>query len=121
MRGEGSLAPRIEHYSFGRVTIDGKIYTADVVVLPGRVIAGWWRKDGHRLAPEDVEDVLAARPACLVIGTGASGLMEVPPETTALLEGRGISVIVKPTAEAVETYNRLRGDGRTAACLHLTC
>lgn len=111
----------IEGYSFGRVTVDGRVHTADVIVLPSRVIAGWWRKDGHRLTPEDVEDVLAARPACLVVGTGASGLMEVLPETARLLEDRGIRVIAQPTAEAVDTYNRLRGDGRTAACLHLTC
>ncbi len=71
-------APRIEHYTFGRITIDGKIHTADVIVLPGRVIPDWWREDGHRLGAADVEEIVAAGPACLVVGTGASGLMEVP-------------------------------------------
>jgi hypothetical protein len=47
--------------------------------------------------------------------------MEVLPETARLLEDRGIRLVAQPTAEAVETYNRLRADGRTAACLHLTC
>jgi len=92
-----------------------------VIILPGRVIPGWWREDGHLLGVADVEEVVAAGPACLVVGTGASGLMEVPPETLRLLEGHGILVVVEPTADAVATYNRLRGDGRTAACLHLTC
>ena len=115
------MAPRIEHYTFGRVTIDGKIYTADLIVLPGRVVPDWWRGNGHRLEPADLEEVLAAGPECLVIGTGASGLMEVPRETLELLEGRGIRAVVEPTADAVAAYNRLCGDGRTAACLHLTC
>jgi hypothetical protein len=92
-----------------------------VIVLPERVIPDWWRESGHRLDPADVEEILASKPACLVVGTGASGLMEVPAETIRVLEARGIRVVVEPTAEAVATYNRLRADGRTAACLHLTC
>lgn len=113
--------PRIEHYSFGSVTIDGEVHTADVLILPNRVIAGWWRKSGHRLEAADIEDVLAVGPSCVVVGTGASGLMEVDPQLARLLESRGARLIAEPTAEAVLTYNRLSGDGRTAACLHLTC
>jgi len=101
--------------------VDGKIHTADVIILPGRVIPDWWRENNHRLEPSDVEEIVAVRPACLVVGTGASGLLEVPAETVSLLESRGIRVVVEPTADAVATYNRLRADGRTAACLHLTC
>lgn len=92
-----------------------------MIVLPERVIPDWWRKTGHRLEPADVEEIVAARPACLVVGTGASGLLEVPAETVRLLEGHGIRVVVESTADAVVTYNSLRADGRTAACLHLTC
>lgn len=103
------------------MTIDGKIHTTDVIVLPERVIQDWWRKTGHRLEPADVEEIVAARPSCLVVGTGASGLLEVPAETIRLLEGHGIRVVVEPTADAVTTYNRLREGGRAAACLHLTC
>lgn len=92
-----------------------------MIILPERVIPDWWREAGHRLAPADVEGVVAAGPSCVVVGTGASGLMEIPPETLQLFERHGIRVIAEPTADAVTTYNRLRTDGRTAACLHLTC
>jgi len=37
----------IEKYSFGRMTIDGKEYTKDLMILSGRVRADWWRKKGH--------------------------------------------------------------------------
>jgi hypothetical protein len=30
-------------YEFGAIVINGKRYKSDVIVLPGRVIDGWWR------------------------------------------------------------------------------
>lgn len=115
------MPPHIDHYTFGSITIDGATYRADVVVLPDRVVADWWRKEGHRLAFEDLGAVLADPPDVLVVGTGASGLVRVPESTVAALEARGIEVVVEPTETAVGTYNGLAGERRTAACLHLTC
>ena len=43
----------VEHYSFGRITIDGKTYTSDVIVIKGEV-RSWWRKEGHRVALDDI-------------------------------------------------------------------
>src|SRR6476661_10147197 len=67
--------PVIEGYEFGRVTIDGREETRDVIVLPHRVVRDWWRKDGHGLVIEDLDDVLAELPARLHVGTGAHGRM----------------------------------------------
>jgi hypothetical protein len=111
---------RIGDYSFGRVTVDGAEETRDVIVLPERVVRGWWRKDGHALVLEDLADVLGELPERLIVGTGAYGRMHPDPETLERLRERGIEVEVLPTAEAVERYRAL--DPRaTAAALHLTC
>ena len=115
------MPPRIERYSFGEMTIDGETYTADVIVLPERVIPDWWRMSGHSLAMDDLRDVIARRPRVLVVGTGDAGAVEVPEETRRMLEGAGIEVIAEPTAKAVETYNRLAPAGDVAAGFHLTC
>ena len=115
------MPPRIEHYAFGTVTIDGTTYRCDVIVLPDRVVPDWRRKRGHGLVLEDLDEVVADPPATLIVGTGASGAMVVPAETVAALEALGIEVITRPTGEAVETYSRLAPDGRVAAGLHLTC
>jgi hypothetical protein len=115
------MPPTITHYAFGTITIDGKTYRSDVIVLPDRVAPDWWRRSGHSLVLDDLGQVLADPPATLVVGTGASGLMSVPSETIAALEDLGVEVIVQPTGEAVETYNRLAPSGRVAAGLHLTC
>lgn len=112
---------QITHYSFGRITIDGNTYTSDVIVYPGRVDPSWWRKKGHQLEPADLDEVVKSRPAVLIIGTGASGVMQVPPETVRFLEAKGITVRIGRTAEAVELYNKTPKDRPVVAALHLTC
>ena len=112
--------PVIEEYAFGRVTVDGREETRDVIVLPGRVVRDWWRRDGHGLVLEDLDAVLDELPGRLLVGTGAHGRLRPDPGTLETLRGRGIEVEVLPTGEAVDRYARL--DPRTtAAALHLTC
>jgi hypothetical protein len=112
---------KIGHYSFGRIVIDGKTYTSDVIVYPGRVDASWWRKEGHNLHSEDLKEVMNAKPEVLIVGTGASGVMKVPKETISHLESKGIEVHVAQTEDAVELFNRLQTDRKVIAALHLTC
>ena len=69
---------KIENYSFGKITINGEIYTSDVIIYPERVDPAWWRKEGHTLHIEDLQDVLNANPAVVVVGTGFFGIMKVP-------------------------------------------
>jgi hypothetical protein len=112
--------PTIDGYGFGHVTIDGCEETRDVIVLPQRVVRGWWRKDGHGLVLEDLSDVLDELPGRLVVGTGAHGRMRPDPGTLEMLRARGVDVEVLPTAEAVTRYAELDPQ-TTAAALHLTC
>jgi hypothetical protein len=111
---------RIEGYEFGRVLVDGREHHRDLIVLPGRVVADWWRRDGHGLVLEDLDEVLDELPARLVIGTGAYGRLEPNPETLDALRRRGIEVDALPTGDAVRLYSELEPT-RAAAALHLTC
>jgi hypothetical protein len=111
---------RIEGYSFGRVLVDGREETADVVVLPGRVLRNWRRREGHSLVIEDLEEVLDDLPERLLIGTGADGRMFPDPVTLELLRERGVEVETLRTDEAVRRYGELN-PAATAAALHLTC
>jgi hypothetical protein len=38
---------RIDHYEFGRIVVDGREVTNDLIILPGRVVRNWWRQEGH--------------------------------------------------------------------------
>jgi len=112
----------IEDYRFGRIVIDGRPYTSDVIVFPDRVKDGWWRNEGHELCLADLEEVVQEKPEVLVVGTGKSGLMRVLPKTEEYLEQQGIKLKVERTAQACQTFNRLCGSGeKVVAALHLTC
>lgn len=111
---------RIERYRFGHLVVDGEEKTRDVIVLPERVLADWWRADGHRLVLADLAEVIDQLPERLVVGTGAYGQMRPDPEAVEQLGQRGVEVEVLPTGEAVHRYGEL-DPHRTAAALHLTC
>ena len=111
---------KISSYSFGSIKIDGTEYSSDVIIFPERVLHPWWRKEGHYLHMEDLEEVLSYKPEVLVIGTGYSGVMRVPDEIVKKLQSMGISVVVQKTTEAVRSYNGLSAEKKVAA-LHLTC
>jgi hypothetical protein len=113
--------PSIDSYRFGRIVIDGQPHSKDVIILPDRVIANWWRRKGHSLQAADLKDVLASQPALLVIGQGTYGRMAVTGEARQALEQAGIEWVAQPTKQACETYNQLRDQKAVAAALHLTC
>ena len=111
----------IDSYDFGRIVIDGKLYSDDLIVFPNKVRDGWWRKEGHRLHVEDLKDALETKPEVLVVGTGYSGMMTVPPETRKQVESEGIELIAQKTAEACKTFNSLVKSRKVVAALHITC
>ena len=112
----------IDSYSFGRIVIDGRSYTADVIVFPNRVVDSWWRKEGHRLDIEDLKEVFEEKPEVLIVGIGSWGLVRVPTETRDYVKSKGIELIIQRTKEACETYNRLKqSERKLVAALHLTC
>ena len=57
----------------------------------------------------------------LVIGTGYSGVMQVPAETVDRIAGQGIEVKVERTAKAVDVFNDLQRIKTVIAALHITC
>jgi len=122
----------IESYEFGAIVIDGKNYASDVIILPKRVIDDWWRKEGHRLHVEDLEEVLKhePKPEVFVLGTGYYGLMKVSPEAENILESCEIELVAKPTRKATQIFNKLLQNNLLAnkskrivivGAFHLTC
>lgn len=111
----------IESYEFGRIVIEGKRYATDLMIYPDHVEDNWWREEGHSLSPVDLWAVVQAKPEVLVVGTGHSGLMRIPPETEKYLREHGIRLIAERTTEAVRIYNQLCQSTRVVAALHLTC
>ncbi|MGQ9673485.1 MAG: Mth938-like domain-containing protein [Candidatus Aminicenantales bacterium] len=111
----------IESYKFGAMVVDGKTYTADLILLPDRTISSWWRKEGHRLCLDDLSDVLAEEIEVFVIGTGFYGLMKILPEVRHAFQAKGIALFAEKTAKAVGIFNKMADFKRTAGGFHLTC
>lgn len=112
---------RIESYSFGRISIDGKKYTNDLIIFPDRVRDNWWREEGHFLQVQDLKGVFEEKPEVLIIGKGAHGRMNVSQEVKERCKEEGIDLKIEKTGKATTTYNKLRDKKKVVAALHLTC
>lgn len=105
------------------MAVDGREYSKDLLIFPdGGIVCPWWRISGHELAPADLEEMVAAHPGLLIVGTGAYGVMKPAPDLREFLEAKNIRTVFLPTGQAVDRYNSLLGkETRLAACFHLTC
>jgi len=113
---------QIDSYSFGVMKVDGKEYRQDLIVFPGTVRSNWWRRQGHSLAIEDLRDVIDFKPELLIVGTGNSGMMDMPAATEKAMQDAGIEVIARDTAQACSIFNEQTKKGKkVVGAFHLTC
>ena len=114
------MAPEfIKDYEFGRITIENKTYTSDIIILGTNVKPKWWRKRGHNLVKDDLKEVIEYGPELLIVGTGAYGMMTIPADLSKQLD---FEILSYPTKEAVEKYNQeIKREKNIAGGFHLTC
>ena len=109
-------------FSFGRIVANGQICNTDIKIVQGTLTPDWWRKSGHSVEIEDVQDALNTELEILVIGKGQPGYMKVSDSLRELLAEKNVELIEEPTAKAVETFNRLFKEGRrVAGGFHVGC
>ena len=123
MRNTLQSKKTIDDYVAGRhMIVGGEKYVHDLKIIGHSVKGNWWRREGHRLSADDIKDILSASPDFLVVGTGYAGGMRIPDDLRRQLESKHIRIISGPTAEAVQTFNRMRTEGKNVAgAFHLTC
>ena len=112
----------ITDFSFGRIVAKGQTCNNDIKIVQGTLITDWWRKSGHSVEIEEVQDALKAKPDVLVIGQGQPGYMKTSNSLREHLVEKNIKLIEEPTAKAIETFNRLYEEGwRVAGGFHVGC
>ena len=112
----------ITEFSFGRIVVNGQICNNDIKIVQGKLVPDWWRKNGHTVEIEDLQDALDTDPEILIIGKGQPGYMRISNTLRRYLEDNNIQLIEKPTSEAVKTFNRLSGEGkRVSGEFHVGC
>lgn len=112
----------ITDFAFGRISADGQIFNNHIKIIQDKLVPNWWRKIGHTVEIEDVQDVLDSDSEILVIGQGQPGYMKIADSLRQHLADRNIKLIEEPTARAIETFNRLHKEGRrVAGGFHVGC
>ena len=112
---------KIDSYRFGRIVIDGKVHTSDVIIYPENVNSSWWRREGHRLYIDDIKEILDGDFDVLVVGTGDPGLLTVSDEAKQEIKNKNMELIIEPTEKACRIYNELSEQKKVVAALLLTC
>ncbi len=111
----------IDAYEFGRLIIDGKLFTRDVKIVGEQILPNWWRESGHVLQLKDIPE-LKLNVDAVVIGTGKYGRMQITPEVHQAIVEKNIPYIIEITDIAVTYYNRWVQEGkRVLGAFHLTC
>ena len=105
----------INEYNFGRIVINKKEYTNDVIILDSKIIE-WWRGEDHHAKVPDFKDI-PDNTEVLVIGTGASGVMKIDPSVLDYFKEKKIRVIAEMTEEAVHVFNKLKEQKNNAKIL----
>lgn len=119
-------SPVITHLTWGRMRVDGLGEGKDFKLWPGGG-RGWdWDECGTRhdpgIQPGDVEELLEHHSRIVVLSRGMLLRLRVPAATVALLEERGVRVMVAETSAAAEVYNELAAQGQAVGGLfHSTC
>lgn len=110
----------IDSYHFGKIKVDGKEHSNDVIIYPGGILSNWFRSEGHLLSIDDIKNFLVNKISTLIVGTGAFGMLKISPKVSEFCRKQNIELISQKTAKAALTYNQSSKES-TVAALHLTC
>lgn len=121
---------RIKTPEFGKIIVDGKEYTSDIVILPGKIIKRKKQiskeKHGtsHKFSQEELETYLGKVDPLgidlLVVGTGQYGRLSLLPGAREVLEKKGIKLVELKTPEATQYYQK-ENRNSTIGIFHITC
>ncbi|MCE7741440.1 MAG: hypothetical protein GOP50_03190 [Candidatus Heimdallarchaeota archaeon] len=112
----------IEKYKFGKMVINGKSYTSDLIIFTDSIETNWRRKKGHSLHLKDLEILMEKEIETLVVGSGMFGLVDIPEELIKELNAKEITVIIEKSTQAMKKFNELAEKGvKVAGAFHLNC
>jgi len=118
--------PHCDATGFGWIEIDGERYEHDVLIrLDGRIkrrkkkLSKLVYGTSHVISRPEAEHVLEEGAAVLIIGTGQDGCVHLSPEASEYLKKHGCEVRLRPTPQALETWNGAPKDA--VALFHVTC
>jgi hypothetical protein len=120
------MRPRNDRTQFGSVTIDGKVFTHDVLIRLGGQVQKRKKKlskavygTSHTISLAEARRVYQKRAARLLIGAGQYGTVGLSEEAATYFQRRRCQVKLLPTPEAIPVWNQ--AEGAVIAMVHVTC
>lgn len=100
------------------VLVNQQLLTRSFLLAPNALVEDWRPATAESLVPEDMEAVLALKPAVVILGTGPRQRFPAPAVMAALLT-RGIGLEVMDSGAAARTFNVLATEGRAVVAAFL--
>lgn len=107
---------RIEGAIFGSIIIDGERYEHDVVIIGNNVSK---RQNNSAVTGAEIRSLMSSGADAIIIGTGHGDICRVEPSGAIDAQVAGIEIIAKPTAAALEDFNKLSRRKKVAAIFHV--
>jgi hypothetical protein len=122
---QARTSPRVAFVSWGRLELEDGRSFKDAKLFPGGAREWNWRETGTHhvpgIQPVDVEELLSNGAEAVVLSRGMWKRLQICPETTDVLESRGVCFYVHQTEEAVRVYNELQRSIPVGGLFHSTC
>jgi hypothetical protein len=120
------MEPRIDQTQFGSITIDGEVFTHDVIIRLGGRVEKRKKKlskavygTSHTISLAEAKHVHEKGAARLLLGAGQHGRVALSQEAAAYFERNRCQVELLPTPEVIQVWNQ--AEGAVIGLLHVTC
>ncbi|MCK4327230.1 MAG: hypothetical protein KAW41_02010 [Candidatus Diapherotrites archaeon] len=110
-----------DSFSFGCITWDGEACHYDVVVANSQLRERGPRPENHLLEAAELQNYLTPNTKKVIVGTGASGVLQVADDAKQLMKEKEIELLAFPSAEAIQLYNKEADKATVVAVIHSTC
>ena len=112
----------VAEVSFGKIVIDGRTFTEDIVISKGKIefrkkSVSRMMKHEYGHTPLTVHENIPWDCGTLIVGTGMYGSLPVTDDVFKKAEQLGVKLVLKKTKDAAKSLN----DPDTNFVLHITC
>ncbi|MFO8129069.1 MAG: MTH938/NDUFAF3 family protein [Bacteroidales bacterium] len=121
------MKPTIDGISFGAITIAGREYAHDVIILPDGTVEKRNKKlsrmifgDSHKVSEKEAAHIHREGAELIIIGNGHYGELELSGEAKKYFSEMRCDVEVLNSRKAVARYNQTEHSG-VIAMIHVTC
>lgn len=120
------MKPIIDQTDFGSITIEGAVFSHDVIILPTGEVKKRKKKlskavygTSHILSLDEAKYVYEPGIERLIIGTGQYGNVRLSDEAADYFKRKHCPVNLEPTPTAIQLWNEARG--AIVGLFHVTC